>query len=1400
MGGKSSTSSSTVQIPPEVLARYNAVNARAEQAAANPFQNYNGQFVAGLTQEQQQGVSQTAAASQAAQPYYNAAAGMTLGASQDVGPLTQEQIGYYQNPFTQAVVDPTLQALQRQQGMQRNEQQARAIKSGAGFGDRAAIERATLAREQDLGTAQAIAPLYKQGYEQATQTAMGQQGVIASDMARRLQGAQQLAGLGAGAQQSGIQGGQALLAAGTVGQQTQQADLTAKYQQFLQQQGYPFQTAQFLANIAMGTGALSGSTTSTTQPAPFFSDKRLKHDAKKIGETNDGLPIYSFKYNGDDRTQIGLMAQDVEKKKPEAVGLAPAADGRMYKTVDYDRATRAKKYAGGGLVGVDYDPSSMGGAVGPMSMGEAFARGGYATGGPSILSSADHRALMAANVDPEAGPYAEHGIYKTPRNVIPGFGGSKINMGKAAPPPSLVTPTPAGGNTANQIGLGAQALSGLQMVNTGKEAFNTGKTALLGSAPTKDDPEGARGLIGGQGKMSGTNIFQSLMGDDKATGGLVVPRSGYALEGAVDEKTEDQGDESGVVIPGMKGGIPLGAGMKTAQLAIAKSPSGGGGGQRGAGNDIMDAFKLGKTAMDFGSTAMEFLPMLFANGGLVPRKGYAGDDGESGAVIDPGLILSPAARKSIIAEGDAAEGGSDTVALAPAKDVVPPAEAKAPERRAPASEDLDTAARNALALQMRRESGGDWNAKSGSSTAGGAFQITNGTAEGIIKRNPQLGIQYRNVPHFASTLEPEQQQALALALSREHAATLAQHGFEATPDNIAANWFLGGSGGPAFLKALQNDPNQPAYKYASEAAVNANPNMFFKNGMPLTLAEVQSKLSMSGSKAPSKGLDIGSYMPTLGRSGPGMYSGKEASQASLGDVVGEFLPKSVPTGSNFWVPALSGIGSMLSSKSPYLLGAVGEGLVGGVSGYQAQKKEERETVKNIFDMVKGRFTQTVDDNMNLVFRDTMTGAMVQPGQVQAAVSNMLTSAGIDPAPYGLGRTQSADASRAGTGAPARQLTDAGTEKKPEAKTAEGAVVEKPKAQEAVAKPVEEWNAGDFRKDVFTNPTRYGFTSGGDNDPNIRLKDIERDRALARKAAMLGIKEESTRFNLQAQEKEKILNEQIKDAYSSDLARVDQQRKDIQANANAYVQDIKKSGDAYMSARQQAIKLSEAFSRAQMGPGSDVKAYVTGLAKTFGFSLPEKFNSDAEAIAYANKLAMKNVVEQAAASNLLRAPKAVLGSMEQINATSKMDPNAAYRLLGDMIGEMDYVHGRNTDYLKNHRGKEPAIHGSQYDAAQGDKGYKTTLAKAYSELAIPQDPNAAKTVRDIYSELSEYGYKPRLEKQKAGPSGGEAKTETPAAPAVPAPLQNMEGLQYSASRNQYRDKAGNVYDASGKRVQ
>lgn len=373
MGGKSSQSTQTVSIPPEVLARYNAVNARAEQAASTPFQKYStdpNAFVAPLTATQQAGIAGTNAAAGMAQPYYGAATGYALAGGQAVNP-GQLDVQQYMNPYLGAVVGNTAALLGQENQQAMSGQTGNAIQQGAFGGDRAGVAAANLSRQQNLAFGNTIGNLLQQGYGQALGTAQQQQGVyLGADQANRQalqQTAASLAGLGAGAQTAGLQGAQAQLAAGQVQQGTEQAGKTALYNQFLQEMSYPYQQAQFLANIAMGTGALTGSTTTGTSS---ISDRRAKHDVHEIGRTFDGQPIYNFKYNGDDRTQIGLMAQDVEKHHPEAVGLA----GGM-KTVDYDKATREAAHRGhfasGGLAG-----SSEGGMVHMGHMGEGYAGGG----------------------------------------------------------------------------------------------------------------------------------------------------------------------------------------------------------------------------------------------------------------------------------------------------------------------------------------------------------------------------------------------------------------------------------------------------------------------------------------------------------------------------------------------------------------------------------------------------------------------------------------------------------------------------------------------------------------------------------------------------------------------------------------------------------------------------------------------------------------------------------------------------------------------------------------------------------------------------------------------------------------------------------------------------------------
>lgn len=245
-----------------------------------------------------------------------------------------------------------------------------------GQGATSAQQLANLGQQQfgqGLSAAQQQAALGQQQFAQGLGAAQQNAALGAGLYGMGSQTAQQLAALGVGSQSAGLQGAQAQLAAGQAEQQTEQAGKQALYNQFLQQQSYPFQVAQFLANIAMGTGALSGSTTQTNQ---MLSDKRLKENVKPVGKTFDGQTIYSYNFKGEPQTEIGLIAQEVEKRHPEAVGLAGG-----YRTVNYDKATEDAADRGH----FAYGGAAMGGGVMPYHAGEGFFDGGSVGYDPGIM-------------------------------------------------------------------------------------------------------------------------------------------------------------------------------------------------------------------------------------------------------------------------------------------------------------------------------------------------------------------------------------------------------------------------------------------------------------------------------------------------------------------------------------------------------------------------------------------------------------------------------------------------------------------------------------------------------------------------------------------------------------------------------------------------------------------------------------------------------------------------------------------------------------------------------------------------------------------------------------------------------------------------------------------------------
>lgn len=104
--------------------------------------------------------------------------------------------------------------------------------------------------------------------------------------------------------------------------------------------GAPGATGSAIGKLGTGLynmfGGSSGSNTGQPSVGPFpqYSDIRVKDDVRPIARLADGLNVYSFRYKGSPRTEIGLIAQEVEKVVPDAV-----MEIGGIKAVDYKRAT-----------------------------------------------------------------------------------------------------------------------------------------------------------------------------------------------------------------------------------------------------------------------------------------------------------------------------------------------------------------------------------------------------------------------------------------------------------------------------------------------------------------------------------------------------------------------------------------------------------------------------------------------------------------------------------------------------------------------------------------------------------------------------------------------------------------------------------------------------------------------------------------------------------------------------------------------------------------------------------------------------------------------------------------------------------------------------------------------------
>jgi hypothetical protein len=236
---------------------------------------------------------------------------------------------------------------------------------------RAPTDAGNFAQSAASGVAGALGPLYAKAYQDAQANQMAAINTLYS-------GANATTDLISKLNQLALQNRQAGVGVANATVAAQNEGANALLAEEAKRRGIPLETLRALAGVITPIAGLGGTTTGTSTAsetsfdpmkllgsgglgslgslgsglgslasglAPLFgllSDMRVKDNVAPIGILFDGTPVYSFNYVGDRTPRMGLIAQDVERRRPDAVNQIGGV-----KTVDYGKATQRARRIGG---------------------------------------------------------------------------------------------------------------------------------------------------------------------------------------------------------------------------------------------------------------------------------------------------------------------------------------------------------------------------------------------------------------------------------------------------------------------------------------------------------------------------------------------------------------------------------------------------------------------------------------------------------------------------------------------------------------------------------------------------------------------------------------------------------------------------------------------------------------------------------------------------------------------------------------------------------------------------------------------------------------------------------------------------------------------------------------------
>jgi len=293
-----SQASTSYQAPEEIKSAITDILGRAAKqsnapypqyspATAAQYQNYNAGLLAPLSPDQAQAGQTISGLQGGTQPMFQQAAQMVNNAASplQMQQFNQQNVNRYMNPYLNDVVNSAVSNINQTNAQQQQQVLGNAIQKGAFGGDRAGIAQAELARQQNLSNNATISNLLNQGYTQAQGQFNNQQ---QTDLATQLQNrnlqstnAINLANFATQGQQAALQQAQAQYGYGTAEQQQRQAQLSTAYQQYMNQQAFPYQQLSYYAGLASGAAPALGGT--TTGYSPTYSPYNALQSVGTLG-------------------------------------------------------------------------------------------------------------------------------------------------------------------------------------------------------------------------------------------------------------------------------------------------------------------------------------------------------------------------------------------------------------------------------------------------------------------------------------------------------------------------------------------------------------------------------------------------------------------------------------------------------------------------------------------------------------------------------------------------------------------------------------------------------------------------------------------------------------------------------------------------------------------------------------------------------------------------------------------------------------------------------------------------------------------------------------------------------------------------------------------------------------